>query len=319
MWQRTERKGNGMSGNDNVAVLMGTLNGEKYIRRQLDSIFMQTHSCIEVWVSDDGSGDGTLGILDEYARQGKHVYVVQGPGLGFSRNFLALARNESIKADWFAWADDDDIWMPEKIATAIARLRAVPASRPAIFASRTILVDADRKKLGLSRIPAAPSEFRRMLAQNPVSGNTMVFNRAARDLLMIGDVPDVFAHDWWLGILVLGNGGVLEYETAPLVEYVQHAGNRIGASRTVRQKLRKFIRSFLGSLQERNARHIRALESRRDMLSDGNREIVDAFAEAHDSRSLFERINVLMRFGIRRDSLLENIALLLLCVLRRYP
>lgn len=311
--------GNRMPENDKVAVLMGTLNGEKFIRRQLDSIFMQTHPCIEVWVSDDGSSDGTLGILDEYVRQRKSIHVVQGPRLGLARNFLSLAKNESINADWFAWADDDDIWMPEKIATAIARLRTVQASQPAIFASRTVLVDANRKKLALSRIPVAPSKFPRMLAQNPVSGNTMVFNRAARNLLMDGDVPDVFAHDWWLGILVTGNGGILEYETTPLVEYVQHPGNRIGSSRTARQKLRKFLSSFLGSLQGRNTLHIRALESRRDMLAGRNREIVNAFVRAHNSRSSFERINTLMRFGIRRDSLLENIALLLLCILRRYP
>ena len=54
-----------------VIVLLSSYNGEKYIEEQLESIFAQTYPNIDIYVRDDGSKDGTVAILQQYADTGK--------------------------------------------------------------------------------------------------------------------------------------------------------------------------------------------------------------------------------------------------------
>ncbi|KLV91750.1 hypothetical protein SK41_02122 [Klebsiella aerogenes] len=58
-----------MNINDKIAVLLCTYNGEKYLKEQIDSIINQTYKNWVIYVSDDGSTDGTIAILEEYQRK----------------------------------------------------------------------------------------------------------------------------------------------------------------------------------------------------------------------------------------------------------
>ena len=101
-----------------VAVLMSTYNGEKYIREQIDSILEQSGNFdLDLWVRDDGSKDSTQQILQEYAQQRKlHWYT--GENLGAAHSFIDLVR-KCKGYDYYAFADQDDYWMTNKIQMGV--------------------------------------------------------------------------------------------------------------------------------------------------------------------------------------------------------
>ena len=134
-----------------VAVLMTTLDGRRFIDDQLRSVLGQDWPAIDLWVSDDGSRDGTPQHLQGWAaRWTKGSFsVVSGPGRGFSANYRALISNPDIAADYYAFCDQDDVWLADKLPAAIAAIRR-HGSRPTLYCERTILTDSDGRDIGLS-------------------------------------------------------------------------------------------------------------------------------------------------------------------------
>ena len=106
-----------------VCVVMGTFNGEKFLKEQLDSIFNQVKVSIKLVVRDDGSGDGTVRILKSFERKGLLEFQV-GKNLGFSENYIYLLQSV-IEREWdyVAFSDQDDIWDRDKLSKAVERLR----------------------------------------------------------------------------------------------------------------------------------------------------------------------------------------------------
>src|SRR5690606_13801344 len=103
---------NGTSGSSNscVAILLTTYNGERFLCEQLDSIAAQTHQDWVVYVSDDGSTDGTLKTLKRYqaAWVSGRMQILHGPGQGFAKNFMSLIRSPAVDAPYLAFCDQDD-------------------------------------------------------------------------------------------------------------------------------------------------------------------------------------------------------------------
>jgi glycosyltransferase involved in cell wall biosynthesis len=217
-----------------VAVLLCAYNGEKFLSKQMDSFLAQSHENWELWIADDGSTDATLDIIDLYRGRGRAITVLGGPRKGASFNFLNLLRAPGLDADYFAWSDQDDVWLQDKLSRAVTTLenagfgsgeRSAP---PAVYAGRTELIDAEERHIAFSPLFRKKPGFANALCQNIGGGNTMVFNRAARNLLSEGDVPKVVAHDWWAYMLVTGAGGSMLYDPEPTLRYRQHGGNLVG-------------------------------------------------------------------------------------------
>lgn len=97
----------------NITIVMATYNGEQYIKCQLESILPYLHPEDEIIISDDGSTDGTLKYLYEISGKYSNIRVVKGPRKGVVKNFeSALLKTNG---DIIMFADQDDIWMPEKL------------------------------------------------------------------------------------------------------------------------------------------------------------------------------------------------------------
>lgn len=99
-----------------VDILMATFNGERHLRNQLLSLQQQTHDDWVLWIRDDGSTDGTLSIIESFARADSRIrQVVEGSGraLGAGRNFLGLSG--CATADYVMFCDQDDIWFEKKL------------------------------------------------------------------------------------------------------------------------------------------------------------------------------------------------------------
>jgi glycosyltransferase involved in cell wall biosynthesis len=97
------------------SIAMATFNGELYIREQLNSLAEQILSPYELVVSDDGSSDNTVSILEEFQKEAPFLVTIhRNPNrLGFADNFLHAA--SKCTGDWIAFSDQDDIWFPEKL------------------------------------------------------------------------------------------------------------------------------------------------------------------------------------------------------------
>lgn len=309
----------GPRGPARVAILLGTLQGAPFLSQQLDSFLAQTWDTWQLWVSDDGSTDGTRALLAQYRdRLGEgRLQLVEGPARGVAANFLSLICRDEVVADYYAYADQDDVWNADKLQRAAAWLATVPEGIPALYCSRTRLVDAQGRDLGLSTRFRRPPCFANALVQNIAGGNTMVFNQAARRLLRTGGaaVP-VVAHDWWTYLLVAGAGGRVHYDAAPTLRYRQHEANLMGANTSWRARLQRVALLRDGVFRRWNDDNIAALRTVYGLLAPENQRVLERFARAREG-GLIARLAGLCASGVYRQTVLGNLGLLAAAVFRK--
>lgn len=213
-----------------VIVLLSAYNGEKYIAEQLDSVLAQEGMDVRIQIRDDGSTDGTLQILEQYrSRFPDRIRVEQGAHKGFSGSFLSLAFHAE-SADLYAFCDQDDVWLPDKLASAVSLISST-SGIPEMYFSNAILTDSRLAPIRpLYEDFRFPSELSMRLAENPAPGCTIVFNRTARDLFVQADVKKIVYYDFWMYLLCSYLGKVV-YDRDPKVMYRQHDGNVMGYSK----------------------------------------------------------------------------------------
>lgn len=303
-----------------VSILLCTYQGERYLREQLDSFEAQTHAVWRLWASDDGSTDGTRDLLEARKQvwpMGK-LTLIEGPARGFTANFLSLAVRAEIRADAYAFSDQDDIWEPQKLARALDWLDAIPEGVPALYCSRTQYVNATGAPIGLSPcFMRRPPSFQNALVQNIGGGNTMVFNEAARALLQEAG-PDVAVefHDRWVYLLVSGSGGHVHYDPWPSLRYRQHGANLIGMNSSCMARLNRIRMLFGGHFRASNEAHVAALAAMAHRLTPAHRTTLEAFAKGR-LMSLFPRLRYLWASGVHRQTLPGNLALGVAAILGR--
>jgi glycosyltransferase involved in cell wall biosynthesis len=301
-----------------VAILMCTKNGAAFLDDQLKSIADQTHANWALFVSDDGSTDATRDILKRFADSHAQKTVVRnGPGMGVCANFLSLATDPVIEADYFAFSDQDDMWYADKLKRALTWLATVPGDEPALYCGRTELVSDDGRSYGLSPLFARPIAFRNALIQSLGGGNTMVFNKAAKRLLETVGGLEVVLHDWWMYQLVSAAGGAIRYDPQPALKYRQHPGNLIGSNRGWRARLVRLRMMLSGRFRDWNTMNIAALQQvPAHLITPQNSVTLQLFAKARDA-SLPKRLFYLTQSGVYRQTLLGNIGLFAATILKR--
>jgi len=295
-----------------VAILLCTYNGERFIREQLDSISAQTYLNWKVWISDDGSGDATLEIVAEYRRRwgAEKLEIVQGPSRGFAQNFLSLVCRNEIQADYFAYADQDDVWEPEKLERAVYQLEALPQGCCSLYCSRTRLVDEAGVPIGFSPLFTQRLDFRNALVQNVGGGNTMVFNSLSCTVLRAaGPKLDVVAHDWWTYLAITATGGMVIYDPEPSLSYRQHGANLIGSNQGFGPRFARVRLLMQGQLQRWIDANVASLRLIQQLLPLEQQRI---FLEFDESRrgGLFRRLLGLKRSGVFRQTAGGNIGLI---------
>lgn len=215
---------------ETVQILMSTYNGERYLREQLDSILNQTYPSIELFIRDDGSLDGTLDILKEYAKTYENVQYEEGSNLGPIQSFLELLRNSDDRAKYYAFADQDDVWLPGKIEEAVKLLEKEPSDTPLLYCSDLYITDENLKVIKIDDKAPKPS-FGNALVQNICTGCTAVMNQALRDKINQTRPKNIVMHDWWFYLIAALFGKVL-YDQTPHMYYRQHGHNEWGAKKS---------------------------------------------------------------------------------------
>lgn len=309
-----------------VHVLLATYNGEKFLRAQWASFEAQEKVTIVLHVADDGSTDGTVALLRELAARPAGaidaVRWMEAPPRGSAaRSFLALvehACSTEPDAQWFAYADQDDVWLPGKLAAAVAVLSGHERDPvPALYGGRSIAVDAEDREQGLSPLFVRAPSFGNALVQNIMGGNTMVMNRSAAELVAACADADVRWHDWLTYQLVSAAGGVLHYDTRPFLRYRQHGQNVMGSNRSVAARLRRLLLMLSGQFGDWNERNLAALLPRGNRFTPDARQRLDAFRMARQANGPWGRMKWLRRSGAFRQKRSEQAMLWLACILRR--
>jgi len=301
-----------------VAVLLGTKDGAAFINEQLESLAAQSWPLVDLWVSDDGSTDGTATIVEAWrSRWNKgSLTLVDGPRQGFPANFRSMIIDPRIEADYYVFCDQD-VWEHDRLGSAVSWMEAQDTDMPLLFCSRTATISATGRAVGYSPLfPRQPS-FRNALVQSIAGGNTMLLNRKARDLLAKASAgTDFISHDWWAYLIVAAGGGKIRYEPRPLVRYRQHRTNLVGANVSWRARLSRIGRLRSGQFVAWTDANLRGLALNRDLLTSDAQHCLSLFAGARES-GVFKRFSLLRKCGVYRQTVLGTLGLYL-AVLRRW-
>ena len=308
-----------------VHVLLATFNGERYLREQWASLEHQEGVGVVVHVGDDGSTDGTPGLLQELAAAPRGAvrgveWLLAPPRRSAARSFLLLlasALDRSPDAQWFAYCDQDDVWLPGKLAAAVGAVASHgPGERPVLYGGRSIAVDAGNREQGLSPLFPHPPSFRNALVQNIMGGNTMVMNRSAARLVAAARA-DVTWHDWLTYQLVSAAGGFIHYDRQPFLRYRQHGENVMGSNRRWAARWVRLVAMLRGDFGGWNRQNVAALRAQADAFTEDSRRRLDAFGRAREAATPWARMAWLRRSGAFRQRPAEQAMLWLACILKR--
>lgn len=215
-----------------ISVVMATYNGVQYLQEQIESILHQSLQPDEIIICDDASDDGTQEILKAYERKRVIQYFANEKRLGVVGNFkkgVALAK----EGNYIALSDQDDIWMPHKLASlheVLSQLeyKESKSNKPCIVYSDLILVNENKNELNKSFWNELYHDVHEhclptLLFGNFVTGCSVMMNTATKQYFF--STPNHILHDVWLAFV--GNTiGKIQAIPTPLMYYRQHAQNQ---------------------------------------------------------------------------------------------
>jgi len=330
-----------------VAILMASFNGEHFLPEQLVSIGQQDHVSWDLWVSDDGSNDGTLNQLEIFANgfsdfamlesptlpRKQHVFLLKGPRQGVAANFYHLVEKVYASAfkhyQAFAFADQDDVWFPDKLSRALSTIlvceRPVSsegAAAPLLWCSEVRVFDS-RGEMKAGSITKIPHGFKpgleHALTQNVVRGNTCVLNRAAFEQIhLCRPRTPIVMHDWWFYLVISASpGGLILHDPRPSLAYRQHEANQVGEADSFRSRVKRRRKAWQGQVRLWNDIHIAAIRELQQHASD---RLIEDLWQARDklqevcvasrTRSLgarFRALRLLREARLRRIGWLQNL------------
>jgi len=293
-----------------VAILLSIFNGERYLGEQLHSFTAQTHDNWQLYWRDDGSADRSAAVVAAFAKDqgaGQCIQLSEDGPLRATRSFLALL-SMALRggSTLFAFSDQDDVWLPEKLAHAVDALDQVAAGQPALYFCARTLVDSTLQPIGLAPALRRPAGFPAALTQNVIPGCCMILNRAAAELIVAAEVPERTWHDWWCYLVVAAGGGIVIGGDSPDILYRQHDGNLVGEPLRFWRRTIAAVRRGRGPFISLFWSHVTALQSRPGLLPEHTRTVLTQIVDASRG-GLLARFKALSIPGFVRQTWLETL------------
>jgi glycosyltransferase involved in cell wall biosynthesis len=305
-----------------LEILLATCCGERYLPELLDSLFRQSYQDFVVLIADDGSTDSTLRIAEDYATRypGRiRLLDFDGPAGSPGANFARLL--DRATADYVMFCDQDDVWLPNKIALSLEHMRQMEAGHGS---EKPLLVHTNLIVAGPALEPVCPSFWQhskieparnnlgQLLMQNVVVGCTILMNRAmyerARPI-----PPNMRMHDWWCALVASAFGAISCIEE-PTILYRQHTGNVCGAPKwDMRYILSRAWKTF-GTVEIQFGLTLKSIQAEALIsqygatMTPAQRDVIRTVAELW-SRPRLQRFWSLLRRGLIMNSFVRNIAL----------
>lgn len=203
-----------------ISVCMATYNGEKYITQQLDSILSQISDTDELIISDDGSTDKTIDIIQEYQTKYKNIRLLNGPRCGVQKNFENALKH--VQGDIVFLCDQDDVWVKGKVK---ACMHEFETKENILVLHDAYIVDENCNVIedSLFAHRGSKSGLVKNIIKNSYVGCCMAFRKDLLEHCL--PFPDkIEMHDWWIG-LVAEKVGKTALINKPYLMYRRHAEN----------------------------------------------------------------------------------------------
>lgn len=210
-----------------VLVMLSSYNGEKYIQEQIDSILQQRDVRVGLLIRDDGSTDGTMSILKEIAEKDNRVKLIGGENVGFRMSFYDLLLEAPLDFDYYAFADQDDVWDADKLSRAVLFLDSC-YENVKLYASGLRVVDSDLNFMYLNSFKGIRISYGSALSRQRLAGCTMVFSRGLLDYCrrfkITKDMGDLFSHDAAVYYICLVCGSKVLFDPESRISFRRHEG-----------------------------------------------------------------------------------------------
>lgn len=304
----------------NIAILMATYNGEKFIEDQIKSILKQTCKNWELFIHDDGSTDGTKKIIKRYAsRYPLKIHLLTGKSNGNAKkNFFYLMEN--VDSQYLMFADQDDFWKKDKVSITYSEMLALEKDNakdlPLLAFSDLRVVDHNLKTISprMSHYEELKMDnigFNRLMIQNIVTGCTVMVNKKCKEMaLKCTNRDDIIMHDWWCA-LIASYFGKMGYIDEDLILYRQHSVNSVGAKNIhsisyVKNKLLKYKdqKKILIETEHQIETFVKSYHV--------NDDYIRIYSRLYELRKI-KRILFLIKNNIWKSGILRNIGLLYFC------
>lgn len=282
-----------------VQVLLSSYNGEKYIKKQIDSILNQKEVDISLLIRDDGSKDKTIEIIKNI--NDKRISLIKGDNVGVARSFFHLIHNSGNQYDYFALSDQDDVWDDDKLISAIKCLKRYDQV-PAIYSSNTRLVDKDLNFIKTENF-SPKTTLGSAIVKNYVKGCTVVFNKQLKKYIILDDQSYIQHHDWWINLVALAVGGVSVFDTVPHIMYRQHGKNVEGAPSTFYEKWKRRLKKYLNYNYKRDLMASRLLTVYSKNINSKTSDLLNSIIKYKE-----KPIKVILNPKIRTGNIMDDIA-----------
>lgn len=226
-----------------VAIVLCTYNGVRYLEEQVKSLFAQEYS-FSIFASDDASTDETAERLSAWLRPDIDSLVKHSSNRGYVRNFeTTLARALESGASYFALSDQDDVWENNRLACGMQKMAEMEKKHgkdtPLLVHSDLSLIDSSEQPIHNSFLSyrryriSSQRNLAIVLGENGVMGNTILMNQAMVKLCL--PFPDqLHVHDYWIAVLaeLYGHRALVD---KPLVNYRLHSNNASNTANSMRK------------------------------------------------------------------------------------
>lgn len=223
-----------------ILVLMSSYNGQKYLKEQLDSILNQKNVDINILVRDDGSNDNTIKILEDYTKKYLNVKYYSAENCGPAQSFRRLINECDINFDYYAFADQDDIWKENKFELAIEDLKKENKNIPLLWYCGLMQFEQNGIQSFFCCDIKRASSFETVIKTfATTNGCTMIFNQTLLKILRSVGPGVIDMHDSWTNAMCIACGGKVICNREYLVMYRIHEEQVLGNKNGYIYKLKK--------------------------------------------------------------------------------
>lgn len=309
----------------NVNILLSTYNGAKFIDEQIQSLLSQVNVNITITIRDDGSNTAMTAMLKQYQKNYNNIQLILGNNIGLPGCFFELMKECDKNYDYYAFCDQDDIWIPNKLEIATEKLKKFENTKkpaPTLYFSRQTYINENGKILGVSTSPKHPITPSNALFENLAVGCTCVFNNTLLKLALMSIETDktnqIFMHDWWL-YLIASTMGKVVFDKTPTIKYRQHSNNKYGGrislfNKSIRRiKLLIFIQktNVPTPLTQLTHLHSQLIKHEKVQMSTEIKILLKSYQS-----SFFSRLSYITSKPLKRRSKIETVFINLLFIFK---
>ncbi|MGV3028771.1 glycosyltransferase family 2 protein [Streptococcus hyovaginalis] len=305
-----------------VNILLSTYNGEKYLSEQIESIQAQTFTDWQLLIRDDGSRDGTVDLIKHFVKSDHRILFINEDNIvnyGVVKSFYHLVKFE--KADYYFFSDQDDVWLPQKMAQTLEKAMEFPKQTPLMIYTDLSVVneqlDIINNRMIQSKGNSPVTEVRELLCHNSATGGTSMVNHALTSVWH--EHSDIIMHDWYLALAASALGKLVFLEEVTEL-YRQHDNNVLGAS-IDSDSLSSKIYHLSNRMLEYDKKLVDYIKQATCFYSDNERLLTEVDRECIDCfcrlphMTIWQRVKAIKKFGYKKNNLLTTL-MLRLAILR---